>query len=182
MYAQTSVRMLKLRVLAFVDLSLRVTSICLMQPCGFLSVKAWLHEQGRSTLPRRSSSFTTAGSPDSRSSAPDSFVTDRQTAASRATPGGASALVSTRQHGSSSSLDTTAGVQGSPGTSASPLSSLGRPQRTPSLRTRYAIITPQRRHGRVCPSLCWWRPYTYCLDVFCKQSVCFRCVITQLLR
>lgn len=92
--------------------------------------------QGRSTLPRRSSSFTTAGSPDSRSSAPDSFVTDRQTAASRATPGGASALESTRQHGSSSSLDTTAGVQGSPGTSASPLSSLGRPQRTPSLRTR----------------------------------------------
>ena len=34
MYAQTSVRMLKLRVLAFVDLGLRVTSICLMQPCG----------------------------------------------------------------------------------------------------------------------------------------------------
>lgn len=97
--------------------------------------------QGRSTLPRRSSSFTTAGSPDSRSSAPDAFTsgslrTDRQTAAARAAPGGASALASTRQHGSSSSLDTTAGVQGSPGTSASPLSSLGRPQRTPSLRTR----------------------------------------------
>ncbi|KAL0050820.1 hypothetical protein WJX82_007764 [Trebouxia sp. C0006] len=97
--------------------------------------------QGRSSLPRRSSSFTTAGSPDSRSSAPDSFTlgslaSDRQTAAGRATPGGASALGSTGQHGSSSSLDTTAGVQGSPGTSASPLSSLGRPQRTPSLRTR----------------------------------------------
>ncbi|KAA6417305.1 MAG: hypothetical protein FRX49_12729 [Trebouxia sp. A1-2] len=97
--------------------------------------------QGRSTLPRRSSSFTTAGSPDSRSSAPDSFnlgslATDRQTAADRATLGSASALGSIRQHGSSSSLDTTACVQGSPGTSASPLSSLGRPQRTPSLRAR----------------------------------------------
>ncbi|KAL0025471.1 hypothetical protein WJX77_003681 [Trebouxia sp. C0004] len=97
--------------------------------------------QGRSTLPRRSSSFTTAGSPDSRSSAPDSFTqgslaTDRLRAAGRATPGGASALGSTRQYGSSSSSDTTAAVQGSPGTSASPLSSLGQPQRTPSLRTR----------------------------------------------
>lgn len=180
MYAQTSVRLLKFtfwHLLTLVCGSLSSASCSLV-----LNVKAWLHEQGRSTLPRRSSSFTTAGSPDSRSSAPDSLLTDRQTAASRASPGGASALESTRQHGSSSSLDTTAGVQGSPGTSASPLSSLGRPQRTPSLRTRYAIITLQRRHGRVCPSLCWGRPYTYCLDVFCKQSVCFRCVIIQLLR
>jgi len=70
-----------------------------------LSIKACLYEQGRPTLPRRSSSFTTAGSPDSRSSAPDSFTlgslaTNRQTAAGRATAG-ASALGSTRQHGSS---------------------------------------------------------------------------------
>lgn len=148
-----------------------------------LSIKACLYEQGRPTLPRRSSSFTTAGSPDSRSSAPDSFTlgslaTDRQTAAGRATAG-ASALGSTRQHGSSSSLDTTAAVQGSPGTSASPLSSLGRPQHTPSLRTRCAIIMPQHRDGWACTKLHWWRMYEYCLDVFCIQSVRFGFVVTQ---
>lgn len=132
-------------------------------------MKACLNEQGRSTLPRRSSSFTTAGSPDSCSSAPDSFTlgslaSDRQTSAGRATPGGASALGSTRQHGSSSSLDTTAGVQGSPGTSASPLSSLGRPQHTPSLRTRYAIVTVI---PKIFPTsaLCQEKGFFFCLFV-----------------
>ena len=98
--------------------------------------------QGRSSLPRRSSSFSAAGSPDSRSFMPDGFISGG-TPSSRATPGSASTTGKGTfgRHGSSSSLDTTAGVHGSPGTNASPLSRLGKPQRMPSLRTRCVAIS-----------------------------------------
>ena len=119
------------------------TCICIIQLHCHLDHVIQTLLQGRSALPRRSSSFTTAGSPDSRSSPPDAFATDRQTgSSSRATPGSSSgkgppaSLGSSRQHGSSSSLDTTDAVWGSPVPSASPLSNVGRPQRTPPLRTR----------------------------------------------
>ena len=107
--------------------------------------------QGRSTLPRRSSSFTNARSPDSRTAMPDAFSTDPYSATpkSRAAPTSSSSKgtpVSTgsaargsfgQQHGSSSSLETTAGVQGSPSASASPLS---KAQRTPPISSRYSIV------------------------------------------
>ena len=108
--------------------------------------------QSHSTLPRRSSSFTNARSPDSRTAMQDAFSTDpyRATPKGRAAPtsssskgtpvpSGSSAKGSFgRQHGSSSSLDTTAGVQGSPIASASPLSGLSKAQRTPPIPSRYS--------------------------------------------
>ena len=107
--------------------------------------------QGRSVLPRHSSSFTNARSPDSRTAMPDAFSTDPYSATPKgkaaptsssskgaAVPSSSSAKGSFgRQHGSSSSLDTTAGVQGSPSASASPLSGLSKAQRTPPIPTRY---------------------------------------------
>lgn len=112
-----------------------------------------LYLQGRSTLPRRSSSFTSTGSPDSRTATPDAFSphpysnpspTGRPvptSSSSKRTPmpfnsSGNGSLG--RQHGSGSSLDTTAGVQGSPSMGASPLSGFSQAQRSPPVQTRYA--------------------------------------------
>ena len=124
---------------------------CLFWCCYWLRAIAL---QGHSSLPRRSSSFTTARSPDSRTAMPNAFSTDPYSASprgraahtsssSKGTPvssGSAAKGSFGRQHGSSSSLDTTAGVQGSPSTSASPLSGLSKAQRTPPIPSRYPIV------------------------------------------